>query len=134
MWGFERQDASPLGALLDEKLHALAGAVPQLGQDRPGKLDKWKPRLRGVAECHQPVTEFEATFGISAQQAVRLQRRGQTVNRRPREASRLLQLRQCLGAFGNRMHNGHRFVEHAHTGYDVHIQRNCIPYDGIAQD
>ncbi len=129
----ERQHAASLISLTDEELHALTRVVAELLEHRPSELDEREPCGGCLAECDETQPEVEAAVGIAPQEPVRLQRGGQAMRGRAREAGRRLQLAQRAGGGGDGLHHQHGLVEHADARYAVHIARSLSHMLGCQQ-
>ena len=126
----ERDHTAAGVAFTDEQLHALAGRLAQRPEHRRRRCDQREAPGCRPAERDEVRAEFEAAVVVAPQQPVRLQRGGQPVGGRPRQAGRRLQFAERSRAGLDRAENRHRLVENADSRYDVHIARTSIPKFG----
>ena len=118
----QRHDATARVTLTHEQLHALTRAVAQVHEGRCGQFGQRK--LVG-SRSPQP-DEFEAaaetTGGVASHQLVGFQRHRQPMCGGTGQPGRRLQVGEVEGACGQRLQDGHAFVDHANRRYTLHIR------------
>ena len=108
---------TPAIAVAHVQLRALAGRVAECFERGPGDLGQPQAVRGRAAECDEAEPEREATVCVAADEAVRLERGGEAVRRRPRQSRDGHELGERAGLLLERAEHGHRLVEHPDAAY-----------------
>ncbi len=113
-------DADPCVRLPAVQLGALAGHVAQVAEDRLGH--RQQPVLpRGRGQLGDPGPQDEAALGVTGHEPVMLQRDGDPVRGRPRQARRADELGERSGAGLHGAQHGNGLVQYADSARVVHV-------------
>ena len=107
-------------ACLPVQLRALAGHVAQVAEDRLGH--RQQPVLAGGrGQLGDPGPEDEPALGVAGHEPVMLQRDGDPVRGRPRQACRADELGERSGAGLHGAQHGNGLVQYADSARVVHV-------------
>ena len=113
----ERFDAHAAIAVAHVQLRALARRVAERLERGPSDLGEPQPVRGGATECDQAEPEREAPVCVAADEAMRLERRGEAVGRRSRQSRDCHELGERAGLLLECAEHGHRLVEHPDAAY-----------------